>query len=90
MRYTLRPHNIVWKADQRSQRALKLVREILLDSDALIDVRLQDGQGMVCNNVLHGRHAFHDTPGQPARLVYRARYHSAINLAQGLCAGVAG
>jgi hypothetical protein len=87
MRYTSRPHNIVWKSDQRSQRALNLVREILLDGDALVDVSLQAGQGMVCNNILHGRHAFQDTAKHPARLVLRIRYRDAIDLAQGLCAG---
>lgn len=80
MRYTSRPHNIVWKQDRRSQRALNLVREILMDSDALIDLRLQPGQGLVCNNILHGRHAFHDDPGYPARLVYRARFYDSIAL----------
>jgi len=80
MRYTSRPHNIVWKQDRRSQRALNLVREILMDSDALIDLRLQPGQGLVCNNILHGRHAFHDDPGYPERLVYRARFYDSIAL----------
>ncbi|MDH3761627.1 MAG: TauD/TfdA family dioxygenase [Gammaproteobacteria bacterium] len=78
MRYTSRPHNIVWKSDKRSQRALNLVREILMDSDAVIDLRLQDNQGIVCNNILHGRQAFHDPMQPPGRLIYRARYHDAI------------
>ena len=79
MRYTSRPRNIVWKSDKRSERALNLVREILMDSEAVIDIRLHQRQGLVCNNVLHGRQAFHD--GTPARLIYRARYHDAIDLA---------
>lgn len=78
MRYTSRPHNIVWKSDKRSERALNLVREILMDSDAAIDLRLQDNQGIVCNNILHGRQAFHDPMQPPGRLIYRARYHDAI------------
>ena len=80
MRYTSRPHNIVWKSDKRSASALNLVREILMDSDAVTELRLQDRQGIVCNNILHGRQAFHDLAGQPARLVYRARYYDAIDL----------
>jgi hypothetical protein len=32
MRYTSRPRNIVWKSDKRSERALNLVREILMDT----------------------------------------------------------
>jgi len=45
---------------------------------------LQPQQGIVCNNVLHGRQAFHDALEQPARLIYRARYHNAIDLDKGL------
>ncbi|MCP4332845.1 MAG: TauD/TfdA family dioxygenase [Gammaproteobacteria bacterium] len=84
MRFTSRPHNIVWKSDKRSERALNLVREILMDGDAMTEIRLQRGQGMVCNNILHGRQAFHNAPGQPDRLIYRARYYDAIDLEQGL------
>ena len=79
MRYTSRPRNIVWKSDKRSEQALNLVREILVDSEASIDIRLQAGQGIVCNNILHGRQAFHNSDFDPARLVYRARYLDAID-----------
>jgi alpha-ketoglutarate-dependent taurine dioxygenase len=84
MRYTSRPQNIVWKTDKRSTEALNLVREILMAGSAMVEVDLQPRQGIVCNNVLHGRQAFHDTPGEPARLIYRARYHDAIDLEKGL------
>lgn len=80
MRYTSRPRNIVWKSDKRSEQALNLVREILMGSDAVIDLRLQDNQGIVCNNILHGRQAFHDREGRSGRLIYRARYYDAIDL----------
>jgi hypothetical protein len=83
MRYTSRPQNIVWKADKASSDALNLVREILMDGKAMNEVRLQPRQGIVCNNILHGRQAFHDTAGQPARLIYRTRYHDAIDLDKG-------
>ena len=79
MRYTSRPRNIVWKSDKRSERALNLVREILMDSDAVIDLRLQNNQGIVCNNILHGRQAFHDHGEGSNRLIYRARYYDAID-----------
>ena len=79
MRYSSRPHNIVWKNDKCSQRALNLVREILLEGQALIEIRLQAGQGIVCNNILHGREAFQDDPQHCARLVYRARYYDTID-----------
>ena len=83
MRYTSRPLNIVWKTDKCSQRALNLVREILLQSQAMVEIRLQTGQGIVCNNILHGREAFHDDPPHCARLVYRARYYDAIDFERG-------
>ena len=82
MRYTSRPRNIVWKSDKRSERALNLVREILMDSDAVIDLRLQNNQGIVCNNILHGRQAFHDHGEGSSRLIYRARYCDAIDFEQ--------
>ena len=82
MRYTSRPRNIVWKSDKRSERALNLIREILMDGDAVVDIRLQNRQGLVCNNVLHGRQAFHDDAQRPARLIYRARYYDAIDIQQ--------
>jgi hypothetical protein len=84
MRYTSRPHNIVWKSDPRSQRALNLIREILMDSKETIELRLGDRQGVVCNNILHGRQAFHDDPGNPARLIYRARYYDRIDLGRAM------
>jgi hypothetical protein len=83
MRYTSRPQNIVWKTDKRSTEALNLVREVLMEGSAMIEVALQPRQGIVCNNILHGRQAFHDTADQPARLIYRARYHDAIDLEKG-------
>ena len=84
MRYTSRPQNIVWKTDKNSTEALNLVREILMQGSAMVEVHLQPRQGIVCNNVLHGRQAFLDTAEQPARLIYRARYHDAIDLEKGL------
>jgi len=73
----------VWKNDKCSQRALNLVREILMQGEAMVEIRLHAGQGIICNNILHGRQAFQDGPEGPARLVYRARYHDAIDLSQG-------
>ena len=84
MRYTSRPHNIVWKSDNLSASALNLVREILMDGAATTEIRLRSGQGIVCNNILHGRQAFHDAPGKPGRLVYRARYYDAVDLDSGM------
>lgn len=79
MRYTSRPHNIVWKSDRLSANALNLVREILMDGKAMIEIKLHERQGIVCNNILHGRQAFNNGADVKPRLVYRARYYDAIS-----------
>lgn len=79
MRFSSRPHNIDWKTDALSRRAVGRVREILMDNEYVTRVKLKSGQGIVCNNVLHGRRAFVDNPaGKSSRLYYRARYFDAI------------
>ena len=67
MRYTSRPRNIEWKSDRLSRQALDLVREILVNGGGAIELRLQAGQGIVCNNILHGREAFRDPTNEPAQ-----------------------
>ena len=85
MRYSARPRNIEWKTDAISQRAIKLIRELLHDSQDLVELRLQSGQGIVCNNVLHGRTAYVDGEvAETSRLFYRARYHDAITFRDSL------
>lgn len=80
MRYTSRPYNIVWKTNRQSVNALNLVREILMDGNAMTEVRLEEQQGIACNNILHGRRPFWDNTDKPPRLVYRARYYDPIEL----------
>ncbi len=78
MRYTARTRSIEWRADALTQAAVQHLRDIL-DSDCpyVFQLRLTAGQGLVCNNVLHDRSEFTDTPGA-GRLVYRARYSDRI------------
>jgi hypothetical protein len=80
MRYTARTRSIEWKGDRNTRLAVGFLGE-LLNSDVLYIVRhrLQAGQGIICNNVLHKREAFNDDEqaGQ-TRLLYRARYHERI------------
>jgi len=81
MRYTARTRSIEWRADAATQAAVRRLRE-LLDSDSpyVFRLRLDAGQGLVCNNVLHDRSEFTD-PSDVAgagRLVYRARYGDRI------------
>jgi alpha-ketoglutarate-dependent taurine dioxygenase len=78
MRYTARTRSIVWRADAATQEAVARLREILdSDSPYVFRLRLQGGQGLVCNNVLHDRSEFTDAP-EAGRLVYRARYSDRI------------
>ena len=80
MRYTHRMRNIEWKQDDATQAAVACLRELLAsDSPYIFEHRLQAGQGLICNNVLHSRAAFNDdeTEGQ-TRLLYRARYFDRI------------
>ena len=78
MRYTSRPRHLIWKEDSRSQHALECLREILHDSDAIVDLHLSAGLGLICNNILHGRQAYRDTD-QDKRLLYRARFLDSID-----------
>jgi alpha-ketoglutarate-dependent taurine dioxygenase len=77
MRYTARGVNIAWKYDERTRAARAALERILADSPHVFRLRLEPGMGIVCNNVLHARTAFRDTP-QHRRLLYRARYYDRI------------
>jgi hypothetical protein len=78
MRYTARTRSILWKQDETTLAAVAAL-EKLLDSGLphIHRTRLEPGMGLLCNNVLHERAAFNDTPDNP-RLLYRARYHERI------------
>jgi len=84
MRYTARTRSIEWKQDARTQAAVAFLEKILADetSDYVLTHRLEAGQGLLCNNVLHSRTAFED--GEEVdnqRLLYRARYYDRIQSA---------
>lgn len=80
MRYSARRHYIRWKADTMTQAAVRFLENLLAnDSRYVFHHRLEAGQGIVCNNVLHSRAAFvDDLAGQQVRLLYRARYYNRI------------
>ncbi len=79
MRYTARTRSIHWRDDRITRDAVDFLVEILSrQTPYIIQHRLQPGQGLVCNNVLHNRSAFpNDAAG--GRLLYRARYYDRIN-----------
>jgi alpha-ketoglutarate-dependent taurine dioxygenase len=74
MRYTARTRSIEWQPDEATRAAVDfLARYLESDHAPVLRATLQPGMGLVANNVLHDRSAFHDDPAAP-RLLYRARY----------------
>jgi len=78
MRYTARTRSIVWKNDAITQAAVKTLAEILAHSEYTLTARMTPGMGLLCNNVLHTRSAFSDSPGH-RRLLYRGRYYDRLS-----------
>ena len=79
MRYTARSRSIEWKQDSAVRNAVSMIEELLDDSDYVIYYTLQPGEGLICNNILHGRSAF--TNGnipQKQRVMYRARSYNRL------------
>ncbi len=78
MRYTARTRSVRWRPDEVTRAATAFLGRIFdAGSPHVFKLRLEAGQGLVCNNVLHNRSAFGDEPGQ-SRLVYRARYSDRV------------
>ncbi len=78
MRYTARTVSIAWKADAATQAAKAALERILATPTPwTLRGRLEPGMGLVCNNVLHDRAGFTETPAR-RRLLYRARYYERV------------
>ncbi|VBB69819.1 FIG00779168: hypothetical protein [invertebrate metagenome] len=73
MRYTHRTRSIIWH--EEAVAAAAHLRAILDAEDVpyVFRHRLESGQGLICNNVLHTRASFRDEP-HSQRLFYRARF----------------
>ena len=80
MRYTARSHNVVWRDDAETTAAREVLANLLTDGDPLMfEHRLEPGQGLACNNVLHCRTGFEDAAARDAgRLLLRMRFRSRI------------
>lgn len=78
MRYTARTRSIVWKSDALTQAAVKTLADILASSEYLLTARLRPGMGLICNNVLHTRSGFADSPAR-RRLLYRGRFYDRLS-----------
>lgn len=74
MRFSARARYIVWRDDPATGAARACLAALLADPRGpVIRCRLNPGQGLIGNNVLHDRTAFRDgESGQ--RLLYRARF----------------
>jgi hypothetical protein len=78
MRYTARTKSIAWKDDAATRAAVAALERILArPTPWTLRGRLEPGMGLVCNNVLHDREGFTETP-QRRRLLYRARYYERV------------
>jgi hypothetical protein len=78
MRYSARKRNIQWRDDDITRAARDFLSEILADENGpVFHYRLQPGEGLISNNVLHNRTEFNDGAGQK-RLLYRARFFDRI------------
>lgn len=78
MRYTDRSRSIEWREDPLTQEAVAILKETLHTPGPWhFRGRLEAGQGLISNNVLHTRTGFDDR--ESPRLLYRARYFDRIS-----------
>ncbi|MCU7852999.1 MAG: TauD/TfdA family dioxygenase [Candidatus Thiodiazotropha sp. (ex Monitilora ramsayi)] len=78
MRYTDRSRSIEWLEDSLLTEAVDFLKSVLkTPSPWHFRGKLEAGQGLISNNVLHTRDGFSD--GDNSRLLYRARYFDRID-----------
>ena len=76
MRYTARTRSIEWQHESMVLEAKDALLEILKSNSPYhFEGKLNSGQGLLCNNVLHTRTPFE---ADSDRLLYRARYFDRI------------
>ena len=80
MRYTARTRSISWRNDALTGKAAGALLDILHSDDPMIlTARLEAGQGVLCNNVIHNRTGFAPDAGSAVnRLLFRIRFHNRI------------
>ena len=79
MRYTARGRNIVWRNTPDTLAAARFLIGLLADDPLIFRHKLEPGEGLICNNVLHNRTGFKNSHAHAAeehtdRLMYRVRY----------------
>jgi len=80
MRYTARTRSIQWKDNDDTKAALAALTTLLAsDCQYIFRHRLEAGQGIICNNVLHNRTSFSNGEADAEkRLIFRARYYDRV------------
>lgn len=76
LRFTIRKRNVIWDDEALVAKAVSVIHKALnKEKIPVYRYKLQSGEGLICNNVLHGRERFEDQPGEnQGRLMYRARF----------------
>jgi alpha-ketoglutarate-dependent taurine dioxygenase len=71
---------VIWKDEPATREAAAFLLDLFKrGDDHIFRYRLQAGEGVISNNILHRRDGFKDAPGSAAkRLVYRARYYQRL------------
>jgi len=83
MRFTDRKRHIEWADNELTREAIGFLRQVLETDAHVLTYRLEAGQGLICNNVLHNRSAFKDSQQTgETRLILRGRYLDRI---EGTC-----
>jgi len=80
MRYTARTRSIEWRDDATTKAAVAFLQSVLTSQDPLIQtIKMQDGDGLLCNNSLHNRTGFDaNSENASARLLMRVRFHNRV------------
>lgn len=79
MRFSARKRHIRWRDDPVTTAAREFLEQLLADENGpVFNYRLQAGQGLISNNVLHNRTAFVDAEDR-TRFLYRARFFDRIH-----------
>jgi len=80
MRYTARTRSIEWRDDATTHAAVAFLQSVLNSDDPLIQtIKMQDGDGLLCNNSLHNRTGFDaNSDNASTRLMMRVRFHNRV------------
>ena len=81
MRYTARTRSIEWRDDTVTKQATRFLTELLVAGDPFMQtIKMEAGQGILCNNSLHNRTGFDPDLAQDSnRLLFRIRFHNRVN-----------